>query len=119
MRGRDRNEGCSTGDYRHRIVIKAPPDPNVPSNKNGFGEVVGDWIEVLTLWASKEPLLGNEYFRAESIQSEVEVKFRARYRPGVENTMRVYQGDEAYEILSAINVKSLNRELLIYCKKVE
>lgn len=70
------------------------------------------------IWASKEPLLGNEYYTAVQTQSKVEVKFRTYYFDGVTNEMRIQHGSELYEILSAVNVKSLNRELLLYCKKV-
>jgi len=67
--------------------------------------------------ASKEPLLGNEYYAAEANQSKVEIKFRTYYFDGVENDMIVRDSTGDYEILSAINVKSLNRELLMYCRK--
>lgn len=77
-----------------------------------------EWTIFATVWASKDPLLGNEFFQAEAMQSKVEVKFRTRYISGVTNAMRVYHGSEAYQILSAINVESRNRELLIYAKKV-
>lgn len=86
------------------------------------GEPINDWqpVQGLTdLWASKEPLLGNEFFAAEQTQSRAEVKFRTYYTPGVKNEMRVQDSEGAYEILSAINVKNLNRELLMYCKKVK
>lgn len=85
------------------------------------GEPINDWqpVEGLTgLWASKEPLLGNEFFAAEQMQSKVEVKFRTHYIPGVTNEMRVQDSEGVYEILSAINVKNLNRELLLYCRQV-
>ena len=86
------------------------------------GEPINNWqpVEGLTdLWASKEPLLGNEFFAAEQALSKVEVKFRTYYVPGVKNEMRVQDDEGIYEILSAINVKNLNRELLMYCKKVK
>ena len=63
-------------------------------------------------------MLGREFFAAEQTQSRVEVKFNTRYVAGVENEMRVQDSEGIYEILSAINVKSLNRELLMYCRKV-
>lgn len=92
------------------------------SGYDSHGEPINEWVPVdnLTgLWASKEPLLGNEFFAAEQTQSKVEVKFRTYYTPGVENEMRVQDNEGIYEILSAINVKCLNRELLMYCKKVK
>lgn len=102
-------------DYRHKIdflkQVKGYDD---------YGEPIDQW-EVFKegIWASKDPLLGNEYFTALSIDSKVEVKFNMRYVDGVTNDMRIRHGNEVYEILSSINVKSLNRELLCYCKLVK
>ena len=70
------------------------------------------------IWASKDPLLGNEYFNALATNTKVAVKFNMRYVPGITNDMRIRHGDEIYEILSAVNVKGLNRELLCYCRLV-
>lgn len=103
-------------DMRHKITILA-----LQSGYDDEGEPINDWqpVQGLTgIWASKEPLLGNEFFAAEQTQSKVEVKFRTRYTKGVKNEMRVQDSEGTYDILSAINVKGLNRELLMYCKKV-
>ncbi len=104
-------------DMRNKITILA-----LQAGYDAEGEPINDWQPVpgLTdLWASKEPLLGNEFFAAEQTQSKVEIKFRTRWIPGVKNEMRVRDNEGIYEILSAINVKNLNRELLMYCKKVK
>lgn len=104
-------------DMRTKITIFALQQGYDPE-----GEPTNDWqpVEGLTdLWAAKEPLLGREFFAAEQTQSKVEVKFRTYYVPGVKNEMRVQDSEGTYEILSAINVKNLNRELLMYCKKVK
>ena len=71
------------------------------------------------VWASKDPLLGNEYFTALTTDSKVEVKFNMHFIKGVTNEMRIRHGEEVYEILSSVNVQSLNRELLCYCKLVK
>lgn len=102
-------------DMRNKINIL-----KLQSGYDSHGEPIDEWVPVKTgLWASKEPILGNEFFAAEQTQSKVEVKFRTYFTPGVENEMRVQDNEGIYEILSAINVKSLNRELLMYCKKVK
>jgi len=89
-------------------------------SQNSYGESTGVWEPLKSdIWASKEPLLGKEFYTAVQTQSKVEVKFRTYYFDGVTNEMRIQHGSEIYDILSAINVKSLNRELLLYCKKVK
>jgi len=104
-------------DYRHKIDFLKRKN-----ERNEYGEPSNAWEPVASrtgIWASKEPLLGNEFFTAYTTDSKVEVKFNMRYVSGITNDMRIRHGDEVYEILSAINVKSLNRELLCYCRLVK
>ena len=103
-------------DYRHKITFLKNE-----GGKDAYGEVIDDWQPVFEydIWAAKDPLLGNEYFAAFTIDSKVEIKFNCRYVPGITNDMRIQHNGKIYEILSAINVKGLNRELLCYCKEVK
>jgi SPP1 family predicted phage head-tail adaptor len=85
-----------------------------------YGQPSGGWEPVLAgVFAAKEPLLGNEYYTSNATQSKVEVKFRLYYTPGITSDMRVDDGTDVYEILSAVDVKSLGRELLLYCRRVD
>lgn len=102
-------------DYRHKIDFLQRQQ-----GYDDYGEPIDNWIPFKSgIWASKEPLLGNEFFTALTTDNKVEVKFNCRYMAGVTNDMRIRHGNEVYEILSAINVKSLNRELLCYCRLVK
>lgn len=102
-------------DYRHKIDFLRRV-----SGRDEYGEPMDKWEPFETgIWASKDPLLGNEYFNALTVNSKVEVKFNMRYIDGVTNEMRIKHGSDIYEILSAINVKGLGRELLCYCKLVD
>lgn len=88
--------------------------------QDDYGEPKDKWAVFKGgVWAAKDPLLGNEYFNSLTTDTKVEVKFNTRYIPGITNEMRIQHGAEIYEILSAINVKSLNKELLCYCKLVK
>jgi SPP1 family predicted phage head-tail adaptor len=88
--------------------------------QDDYGEPLNNWeIFEEGMWSSKDPILGNEFFSGLTNDTKVDVKFNTRYIPGIENTMRIQHENEIYEILSAINVKSLNRELLCYCKLVK
>lgn len=102
-------------DYRHKIDFISRV-----GGKDEYGEPLGTW-EVFKdgVWASKDPLLGNEYFTSLTADTKVEVKFNMRFIEGITNDMRIKHGSEVYEILSAVNVKSLNRELLCYCRLVK
>ena len=99
-------------DMRDKVTFKSRT-----STQNAYGEEV-TWTTFKTVWAAVEPLLGKEYFAAEMVNSQVELKFRCWYFNGLTNQMRVTYGGIDYDILSAINVSSLNREWLIYAKKV-
>ena len=101
------------GKYRHKITFLQRV-----SGQDDYGEPADTWEMFKTTWASKDPLLGNEFFRAQTAETKVEVKFNCRFIPDVTNEMRIQHGDEVYEIMSAIDVKGLKKELLCYCKKV-
>lgn len=103
------------GNYRFKIDFLQPP-----TGKDDYGEPLEDWPTFKAgVYASKEPILGNEFFTALTTDTKVEVKFNCRYIKGVTNKMRIKHGTEVYEILSAIDVKSMNKELLCYCKLVK
>ena len=103
-----------SADRRCKIAFYSPP-----TSQDEYGAPTGSWVLYKTdIWASAEPIIGNEYFAANAKQSDVEFKFRCQYLSGVTNLMRIYHNSEYYQILDADNVKSLNRELLCYCKKV-
>lgn len=102
-------------DYRHRIDFL-----HRVKGRDEYGEPIEEWKPFKEgIWASMEPLLGNEFFAAYTTDSKVEVKFNMRYVPGITNDMRIKHGNDIYEILSAVNVKGLNRELLCYCRLVK
>lgn len=102
-------------DYRHKIDFLKRA-----RGYDDHGEPIDEWNDFKTgIWASKDPLLGNEYFNALTANTKVEVKFNMRHIPDITNQMRIKHGNDIYEILSAVNVKGLNRELLCYCKLVK
>lgn len=104
-----------SADKRAKITFLVPP-----TGTDSYGAPSGAWTTfAASVWASKEPILGNEYFSAQAVQSDVKVKFRCDWFSGVLDTMRIQHGSELYQILDAINVKNYNRELLCYCKKVD
>lgn len=102
------------GNFTKRIEFKKRVQ-----GQDDYGEPIDTWEAFKSAWASKKPILGNEYFTALTTDSKVEVKFNCRYMAGITNEMRIYHGSEAYEILSAIDVESRNVELLCYCKMVK
>lgn len=87
--------------------------------QDDYGDSVDGWVPFKAdVYASKKPILGNEYFTALTTDTKVEVKFNVRYFSGVTNLMRIQHDTKVYEILSAIDVEDLHREILCYCKLV-
>ena len=89
--------------------------------KDEYGEPIDSWEPFKTgIWASKDPLIGKEFFTALTTDNKVEVKFNMRFIPDITSDMRIRHGNEIYEIIGPpVNVKGLNRELLCYCRLVE
>lgn len=103
-------------DYRHKIDFL--------QRSNGYddyGEPIDTWTNFKTgIWASYDPLLGNEFFTAQTTDNKVEAKFNMRYIEGITSEMRLRFNSKDYEIIGEpVNVKGLNRELLCYCKLVQ
>lgn len=103
-------------DYRHKIDFL--------QRSNGYddyGEPIDTWTNFKTgIWASYDPLLGNEFFAAQTTENKVEAKFNMRYIEGITSEMRLRFNGQDYEIIGQpVNVKGLNRELLCYCKLVK
>jgi SPP1 family predicted phage head-tail adaptor len=102
-------------DYRYKIDFL-----HFTKEQDDFGEQTDTWKTFKSgIWASVEPLLGTELFTAFTANSKIEVKFNMRYITGIDNTMRIKYNNDVYEILSVVNVKGLNRELLCYCRMVK
>lgn len=103
-------------DHRHKIDFLYRV-----KGRDEYGEPIDTWEPFKEgIWASMEPLLGNEFFSALTTENKVEVKFNMRYVPGITSEMRIKHGDEVYEIIGQpVNVKGLNRELLCYCRLVK
>lgn len=99
------------GKLRHRITIQSRHVA-----RGTMGGESAKWVDVVQgIPASIEPLNGRELFTAQQVHSEVTVRIRMRYRPGIEAKMRaVYQG-VVYSIQYAINPELLNSELQLMC----
>lgn len=83
-----------------------------------YGQPVDAWEAVGTYWAAVEPLQGREYIAAQAAVSELSLRIRMRYVPGVVSTMRVRHGADTYGVQSVIHIKSARRELQLMCKRV-
>lgn len=105
------------GELRHKIDILTPP-----VDRNDYGEVdeTAEWpVFKEGVWASVEPLKGRELFTAQQINSEITLKVKMWYIPGVKAKMRIRSRGQVFEIVGPpIDNKQINRELELMCKEV-
>lgn len=66
-----------------------------------------DWEDVFPfdIWANREPLRGREFFAADAAQSEITVRYKIRYREGINSDMRLVdkRDDRIYEIKTVLD----------------
>jgi len=103
----------TTQDLNRKITFRQSQitqDPNT-------GEMTETWSDYVSVFARVDPMIGREYLAAAAIQSEPMTKFTMRYLGDIDTTMRIaFDGDE-YDITSIQNIRSGNRETLIYAKQ--
>lgn len=80
------------------------------------GEMIETWVDFVSVFAKIEPLVGREYLAAAAIQAEDTTKFTMRYRGDIDAAMRISFGGKDWNIQSIQNIKSANRETLIYAR---
>ena len=80
---------------------------------NEFGEPNVIFETKYTVWAAVEPLSGREFFAQQQVQSEINVRFRIRYKEGIYAGMRIYYNETYYMIRTVIDVREAHKELEI------
>ena len=81
------------GKLRHRITIQAKGMTQDPVT----GEMVEGWSDLVSVWASVEPLSTREFIAASAGQSEITARIVVRYRDGLDSTMRAIHRGKVYE----------------------
>ena len=87
--------------------------------RNEFGEEIETWATYATPLAKVEPMVGREYLAAGAEVGETKLKVTIRYRSDVSRLHRLILQGDAFEIVDAQNIKFRNRELLLYCRRIE
>jgi len=100
-----------TSTLRHKVEIQ-----ELIETQDAIGNQMYEWAKVGEAWAAIEPLKGEEYFAAATVQAKVSHRVTMR-PPGVEITPvnRIVFGSRTLEIESVINVEERSRELQLLC----
>jgi SPP1 family predicted phage head-tail adaptor len=80
------------------------------------GELTEKWTDFVSVFAKVEPLVGREYLAAAAMQAEDTTKFTMRYLGDINPTMRIAFDGKLFNITSIQNIRSGNREILIYAR---
>ncbi len=83
---------------------------------NEFGEAELTWVESGKIWASIEPLVGNELHRARQVDAATSHRIRVRHRD-VSVMDRIAYGARVFEITAVIDVRERGRELELMCRE--
>lgn len=99
------------GDMRHRITFQEPV-----KTPDGYKGHTVNWKDVVTVWASVEPLSGREYFYSHQIKNEISHRVRVRYRTDLRLEMRIkLSEDRALAIESIIDLQERHEMLELLC----
>jgi len=101
------------GQLRHRVTIQ-----RLTITQGTAGEVIEGWSDVATVYAAVEPLSGREFWQAQQVAAENQIRVRIRYRAGLDTTMRVIHDTRTLEILSIVNPEERRRELQLMCREI-
>ena len=96
------------GNLRHRIALQRKQQTQNPQT----GAMVTTWVTEATVWAAVEPLSAREFIAAQAVQSDVSVRIRVRYRPGITSAMRLLHDGKVYNITGVLADKDSGREYL-------
>jgi len=100
------------GKLRHRIIIE-----HVTETQDTDGSVIETWSTFATAQGSIEPVVGREYFDAQTKQADVTHRIYLRFISGITPKMRIKYGSRIFDILSVINTRERNVELQLMCRE--
>lgn len=84
---------------------------------DGYGGKTTIWQDVVTVWASVEPLTGREFFYAHQITNEVSHRVRVRYRTDISVEMRIKHLNRYFGIESMIDIKERREFMELLCRE--
>ncbi|QQE75215.1 phage head closure protein [Brevibacillus composti] len=85
--------------------------------ENSMGERKQAWEDYVTVWASVEPLRGQEFFVAQRSEADVTTRIRIRHRDDIDRSMTVRCNGVDFEIMYIIHPNFNGRELQLMCRE--
>lgn len=101
------------GRNRNKITIEETTE-----TQDSIGEPVDSWDTFARPWAEIEPRGGREYFDAQTVNAKIDLIFKIRYQSGIIPKMRISWNSRVFNILSVINVREMNKDILLACEEI-
>ena len=99
------------GKLRKRVAIQSRTD----SVSDETMAPTQTWTTVATVWASVEPLSGQEGIQANQLNAELSHRVTIRYYSGLTAAYRILWGTRVLRIVSVLNTDERNREMVLSC----
>jgi SPP1 family predicted phage head-tail adaptor len=93
------------GEMRNRVDIMRKAVPTDPANQNAYGEPTAQDTVVATVWASIEPIRGEEFFQNMQVQGQVTHRGFVRGNVDVNTRDWLMWGSRKFEIVSLFDVR--------------
>lgn len=76
------------------------------------------WQDINRVWAYIKNLHGNEFFKAQAVNSKATCKMNIRYMQGLDTKMRISYGGKFYNILYIDDIEERHIEIELLCEVV-
>lgn len=100
------------GELKHRLTLQFE-DPQ-PDGQGGYTPI---WTDLGVVWASVQPISGQEALVARQLQDSITHKVRMRWRPNVKAAMRLKWGTRLFNIRKVSNLDEGNVWLELRCEE--
>lgn len=105
--------GMRSGLLRHRVKLQKKIQGH-----DSLSGVTENWEDWKTVWASIDPVRGDEYWAAKQFAVEVTHKVTIRYQDGVTPALRILSGSREFYITAVLNPDERNERLVLMCMEV-
>lgn len=97
------------GVLRHRLVIQRK---STMRNPDTGAVIITGWAAMAPVWGSFEPLSVRDFIAAAAAQTKLAARAVIRYRPDVQEKMRLIHAGKTFQIQGVLPDKDSGREYL-------
>jgi len=101
------------GRLDKRITIQV----STSDSRDSFGDSTPAWTDLATVWAEIVPISGREFWAAQAVNAEKDLRITIRYRDDITPKNRIVYGSRVFDIQSVIDMRGMREELQIMCRE--